>query len=180
MSRSAKTSSFQIREKRARVEDGPLHEAKRHRRLLLRRARPLVELQGVGREVADEDVEELVERVVREGVVLRPLEDEVGVDGEGEEVAHGEDEVDVLRLLLGRRGGRDELAEGAELLAEEGDVRDARVLLERRGEVVEADLPEAARRPLREEEGVVRGLGPAAPPPGRRRAGRASSRGTSR
>ncbi len=78
----------------------------RPRLLGLGRGRPAVQRDRVGREVADEDVEDLVERVVGEAAQRRLLEDQAAVDDQGEELAEGEQEVEVLDLVPARRRGR--------------------------------------------------------------------------
>lgn len=125
---------------------------------LRRRARGLaVDVERVAGEVAHEDVEDLVDGVgvdclgAVEGCIL---EDQLGVDDEGEELADGEQEIDILGLLIARRGAREEGAEGVDLLTEEVDVRQVPGG-KGGGEVVEANLAEATRRPLVPEEGVV-------------------------
>ena len=110
----------------------------------------------VGREVADDDVEDLVDGVLGEPAQARLFEDQFAVDDEGEELAEDEHEVEVLDLILSRRSARQQSSKPLRLLGEQRDVRHGGELFVRRAPVRELDLAEAAGRPLAEEELVVR------------------------
>ena len=91
-----------------------------------------MQLDGVRGEVADEDGEELVEHVLVETGQRGLLQDQLAVHDQREELADGEQEVEVAALLLVGRDGGDELAEGVGLFAEAGDVRARRRTRRRR------------------------------------------------
>ena len=59
-----------------------------------------MELDRVGGEVADQDVEDLIERVGREGDEARLLADQLAVGDQCEELAEGQQVVEVPLLLL--------------------------------------------------------------------------------
>ncbi len=114
-----------------------------------------MQLDGVRGEVSYEDGEQLVQHVLVQARQLRLLQDQLAVDDEREELADGEQEVQVAALLLVGGGGGDERAQRVRLLAEAGDVGQGRVRVEGGAPVVEAYGAEATGRALPEEEVVV-------------------------
>src|SRR5581483_10191782 len=81
-------------------------------------------------------------------------------DDEREELAAGEEKVDVLSLRLVGRGRAEHLPEHGNLLGEDRDVRQVPAR-ERLPVVMEADPAESACGSLREQEVVVRRVVPA-------------------
>ena len=113
---------------------------------------------GIRAEVADLEVEDLVDDVVVDARQRRLFENQLAVDDQREQMADVEQEVEIL-LLVGVGGGGDEqLPEGLRLLVEPGDVGDLAVLFVGRRPVGELDFARTARRPLLPEEDVVGGV----------------------
>lgn len=130
-----------------RVHDRPPDRTQRPLLLLSGRRVLAVQFDGVCGEVPYDDGEEFVEHVFVEAGEVGLFQDELCVHDEGEELADGEEEVEVAALLgVGGRGG-DELAESVGLFAQAGDVGQVRVRLEGGPPVVEAHRAEAAGRP---------------------------------
>lgn len=109
-------------------------------------------------EVAHEGIEDLIDEIIADGVDQGVLEDELGVDDEGEALSQRQQEVDVLMLRFVRRGRRQQLLEDGDLLAEERDVRRLWAL-ERGVVVMEPDAAEAARRALAQDNLIVQRMG---------------------
>ena len=139
----------------ARLVDGGLADHLHAELHLHLRARGLViELQGVLREVAHHEVEDLVQEVLVHVGDLRVLQDQLAVDDTGEQLAQDEQEVDVLLLLgIGCRRGQEGL-EDLDLLLVDVEIGQV-VAVVGRFVIVELDLAQALRGSLLPEEGVV-------------------------
>src|SRR4029079_10810289 len=90
-------------------------------------------------EVAYEDGEQLVEHVLVEACQGCLFQDQLPVDDEREQLPDGEEQVEVPALLLVRRGGAYELAEGVGLFTESAHVGKVGVRVEGRPPVMGAD-----------------------------------------
>jgi len=118
-------------------------------------ARLAVQRNSIRTEVTDLEVEDLVDDVAVDVRQRRLFENQLAVDDQREQMAHIEQEVQILLLVgIGRRGD-EELPERLRLLVEPGHVRNVAVLLVGRCPVGELHLSRAARRPLLPEEDVV-------------------------
>ncbi len=79
---------------------------------------------GIRAEIADLEVEDLVDDVVVDPGQRGLLEDELSVDDEREQVPDVEQEVQILLLVRVRGGSDEQLPECLRLLVEPRDVRD--------------------------------------------------------
>ena len=130
-------------------------------RLLIGGARLAVELHGEAGEVPHEDVEDLVDEIAVDVVDLGVLQDQLGVDDEGEDLAERQQEVDVASVWPRRGGAGDQHGlERLDLLLEHAHVGQIETV-EHGGVVVEPDLAQAPGRALVEQEVVVGRVVPA-------------------
>ena len=107
-----------------------------------------VDLKAKGGEVAHHEVENLVDNILVQSVDFRLLQDELAVDHDGEHLAHSQGEGRIHFLDFVRKGFFQHFLEEADLLDEDGDIRQVLEGLEDGPVVMELDRAQALCRAL--------------------------------